>query len=583
MDHRSRCSVGGRFAFTLALALGLSWSGASVGAVPLPEIALSKAGRLIFGEMLEGSLVSRQILGTNVADPVRRAERLAAAFAEGEGAGLYRPLEKRLNRIYEDFERAFPQRAKQLFERGTLEALEEAERRLLRELASGYLDRAFVASVPRSPSARVRAEFLKQAEAGVAPRGAAQAAAPAERAQKAAPSASAPGLTATERALIYWETQKNAAASRTATLVPIENFEIPLRLVETDIAKRIPAELRQALVFEKNGESYVRWVINPEDTVHHLAVEKFLRDAGVSARRVQTFKAYQTASRSYIVVYDKGGKRVVFSAKVSTNHTGGNWRDKKQEVDDALEARAASDFVAKLARKAPFKNAVLMDEPFMAGITGGVDQAMLIRSLGELPSGQVTYLPGFSALHEDLGRRIAKANGSANPAEYWNEHYNKPLARSLAELAAKTGLTYDSPHSQNFLIEMVGATPTGRIVLRDFGDAYAFGDFLEAAGGKKILARWPDTHVTQGELRVSVGVAHGNTPPSWLAAEGVYDDWGKAFFETFRAEYAAQTGIDASVLKTEVRRSGAYFSGAYVVQGPQWRAYLTRVRGGESR
>ncbi|HRP08704.1 MAG TPA: 3'-5' exonuclease, partial [Gemmatimonadales bacterium] len=59
-----------------------------------------------------------------------------------------------------------------------------------------------------------------------------------------------------------------------------------------------------------------------------------------------------------------------------------------------------------------------------------------------------------------------------DPAAFWNEHYNKPLARAIAEFAAITGMSYDSPHSQNFLVELdAGNRPTGRIVLRDFGDA----------------------------------------------------------------------------------------------------------------
>ena len=123
-------------------------------------------------------------------------------------------------------------------------------------------------------------------------------------------------------------------------------------------------------------------------------------------------------------------------------------------------------------------NFIYLDEPAVFGIKA-LDQGMIIRMLGELPSRGKHYIPGFSVLHEEEGKHIAKLNGSDDPAEFWKEHYIKPLGRGIAELFAMTGLAYDSPHSQNFLVELDNNfKPTGKIVFRDLGDSYAAQELL---------------------------------------------------------------------------------------------------------
>jgi len=273
-----------------------------------------------------------------------------------------------------------------------------------------------------------------------------------------------------------------------------------------------------------------------------------------------------------VIVSTEGGRRTVFSAKVSTNRTGGAWRDKKQPVQDAVEARRAADLVLEQSKKVGFKNVIAMDEPMMFGIRD-IDQGMLIRVLGDMPSGEVTYLPGFSAMHTDLGARIARANGATDVAAFWNEHYNKPLARAIAELAAKTGLTYDSPHSQNFLIEMIGVNPTGRIVMRDFGDTYALADFFQASGRRKFLENWAQDNITYGELKVSVGILHGNTMPTWMT-EPVYSAWGRDFYNVFEREFAAITGIPREQVTSQMSQNGRYFSKRYSTDTSGWSRYL---------
>lgn len=536
----------------------LCCSQAFAASVSLAEVLSSRAGRLIFGELIEGSLAAKSILGVHVPDPTSRMLRLAKTLELTRGTPATLELEARLNRIYEYVAQQNPMQADHLFrvvKPGTSPSnlITEADQRLLRTLVSRELDRAFLEQLSTANYRQLSKTFVEEAEIRTK-------------------------MSPEERALVYWETSKNAAAHRSADRVAIEHYEIPIELVQTDIASRTAPELREALIFRKeDGHTYVRWLINPEDTEHFKAVEKYLLENGVEPVRHKHFEAYQTASRSYIIVDPSNGRRITFSAKGSTNVTGGHWTDKKQPFGDATEARRAVDFVQTQNKASPFRNIIVMDEPVMVGIPS-IDQAVLVRVLGELPAGEVTYLPGFSALHGDLGVRIAAANGSFNPAVFWNDHYNKPLARALAELAARTGLTFDSPHSQNFLIEMVGVVPTGRIVLRDFGDSYVLSDFFSAAERRDFVRLWPEDNVTNGSLHVSIGTLHGNEMPPWINAQ-TYRKWGREFYQVFESEFAAQTGIaEWELRKAEFTQKGRYFNKSYSTRTPGWRKFLKGLK-----
>ncbi len=385
-------------------------------------------------------------------------------------------------------------------------------------------------------------------------------------------------LSPTVAKLVEYETKANAVSTRSNEPFKIENYEIPTRLLQMDVADRLSPKIRKTLIFKKNGQEYIRWIINPEDTLWYKDVEKFLKANQISAKRHHYFTGYMTASRSYIVESPNG---VQFSAKVSTNRTGGNWMDKKQTWDDAKQVRMAADFVDGELRKNPMQNAVVMDEPAGFGIED-IDQAMLIRDLGNLPQGTNYYLPGFSAVFETTGKEIAAENGSNLPQVFWNHNYNRPLARALAEFAARTGLTFDSPHSQNFLIELdQNMKPTGRIVIRDFGDSYALKEWFVAKGKTDFLANWEDDNILSGNLHVSIGILHGNTFPTWMN-DTQYNVWGNDFYGAFEDEYSSETGIPKKQLAEELSRSGRYFSKDYPDYTPGWKRFLRSLTSGDS-
>jgi hypothetical protein len=372
-------------------------------------------------------------------------------------------------------------------------------------------------------------------------------------------------------ALVRFETKGNAVANRSDAMIQIEHYEIPLDSLESDISKRIPADVRDSLIFEKGGKKYVRWLINPEDTKWHKEVESWLDKKGLPKTRHKHFSAYMTASRSYIL--EDPITKAQFSGKVSTNVTGGNWRDKKQPIDDARQVRMAADFVQDELAKQGVTHSIIMDEPAMFGIKD-IDQAMIVRTLNGLTDDDHYYLPGFSAVNDNVGRKIAEKNGATNVAAFWNEHYNKPFGKALAEFSARFGLCFDSPHSQNFLVELdKDLKPTGKIVIRDFGDSYITSDFFAAKGRPDFIAKWEKDNIVNKQIHMAIGVLHGNDMPSWLT-EQEYMQWGRDFFEEYETEMSKITGVPRSKLKDQMYVSGRYFSKNYSVNHPEWRKYL---------
>jgi hypothetical protein len=158
--------------------------------------------------------------------------------------------------------------------------------------------------------------------------------------------------------------------------------------------------------------------------------------------------------------------------------------------------------------------------------------------------------------------------GKENPVEFWNEYYVKPLGRALAEFAGIWGLSFDSPHSQNFLIELdKQKKPTGRVVLRDLGDVFVLKEQSELFAAQNVANRLAAAeNLLNGRLSIAVGLLHGNVPPSWVRPEQYENIWGAAFFENFEKEYNALTGFDVSKIASPLSaRQFSYVGKTYTV------------------
>ncbi len=341
----------------------------------------------------------------------------------------------------------------------------------------------------------------------------------------------------------FFETKANAVSERSHDPINISHYEIPLSKLESDIADRVNPKIKDSLIFEKNGEKFVRWIIHPEDSVHHLTVKEYLESKGIAVVVKKHFIGYLQASRS-LVLHDPVSK-VSFSLKTSTDNTGGKWVDKKQEWSDAKEIRKIMDFVNDIYEKGPIKLAgVMMDEPFAIGIED-IDMGFVVRSLDGIDNNEFTYLPVFSAVHGEYGKKIASINGFDNPIEFLTKYLSAPLGKALAEIAATTGLTYDSPHGQNFLIELdKDLKVTGRVVLRDLGDVFFNTKIYEktrlAMNITKPLGSktWPPS--------VAFSPVHGNEVPNWMS-DMEHTKVVNVMLENFRSRFGELTGVGPSL------------------------------------
>ncbi len=372
--------------------------------------------------------------------------------------------------------------------------------------------------------------------------------------------------------LVTWETKANAVSTRSNSLTRVEHYEIPLRLLEADFEETLDQNIKDSILFVKNGETYVRWLINPEDSKWHLEVKTFLQKNGVDSEAKKFFDGYLTASRSMILVNPING--ATFSLKVSTNLTGGKWSDKKQTWKDARQVRRMSKYVKSVIHKMQTEHLVIMDEPLAMGIAE-LDQGLIMRSLNDLPNDTHFYIPAFSIMHEKEGVRIAKLNGSDDPVKYWDKHLVQPLGNAMAEYFAMTGAWYDSPHAQNFLVEMDSEMkPTGRVVLRDLGDSYLLEDFVKNTNFAWIIKDWEDGKVISGKINTGIGFLHGNESNSWL--KGLeYKEYGWNFYRTFEKRFSDISGVPINeLIKTDSKEIlYSYTRKMYPTTSVAWKNY----------
>lgn len=370
-----------------------------------------------------------------------------------------------------------------------------------------------------------------------------------------------------------WENHANHATHKDKRNVsehfPLFHYEIPVKYLDPESYKlNLAPNIEGVLFFRKDGQEYIRWPINPEDTLFAEKIQEWLKIKGLDSTPKQYFHGHLTASRSLIV---EAPGPVFFSAKVSTNHTAGKFHKHKDvDKEQILESMSSTRLAQNVQENGNIKFEVLTlleetggflldmkrDIPRKKLASEGWEQGLIIRDLGPLVTNHKLYLPGFSVLNDEVGVQLAALNGSSSPVDYWTQNYIIPVARASAELSAHLGLSMTSSHNQQWLVELdPQQRPTGKIVLRDFNDSSIFVPFFQNEADEfdlefvKLMGM--EKKYRRKDLWLQMGLFHGmGKLPSWLDRKGIRK-MQKAFFQAFEAQYSRSTGIPLAVLRAK--------------------------------
>lgn len=349
-------------------------------------------------------------------------------------------------------------------------------------------------------------------------------------------------LPANVREWLHLEVKVNTGASSERTDQPIrlEHVEIPMALLKDSFGLGLRQEILDSLVIEINGEKFVRWIFNPEDTKYKAEVLKELEKlTGKAPETKSHYIGYLTASRSLVIQDSVTG--AIFSLKTSTNKTGGNWNDKKMTGVAAAISREYSDLIQRNQGIDHNKHFVALPEP-LAFTFAEADQAFTVRDYPIFSNSQLRIIPFFAALHPNFGKEFAEKKG-VDPTTYWTDHLTTTWGRAMAEGLAHYGFYPNSAHSQDFTMEFnEQREPTGRIYVRDIMDSDGERMILEARKASEVLDIYKTTtKITAwtGKVYMKAIPFNGTNPPEWLNIE----KFMHGFYVGFTQRYSHLTKV----------------------------------------
>ena len=376
---------------------------------------------------------------------------------------------------------------------------------------------------------------------------------------------------------LHFEVKANPGSDKNRTTDPIhlEHVDIPARLLSEDIGIGLRPEVYSSLVYEKDGEKFIRWIFNPEDTKYRDKIIHFVRAyAQVEPVIERKFVGYLTASRSVIVQNPDNG--AIFSLKTSTNKTGGIWQDKKMTEFAAQVSRALSDFIASHAPSDHLKSFVALTEPY-AAIAKEIDASFTVRDYPAFTDRKIRMLPFFTALDEEYGQQLALEMGSEDPTTCWKEHLFEPWGLAMAEEAAYYGLSPNSAHSQDYIIERdENGKPTKRIYARDLMDSDVDEMILQARHGTRVLEifkRAKELQIWKGKVLMRPIPFYVIRWPKWITDNRFIEMMRGGFHEKFISRYKQITGVQdftSSPYSYELER--------YFTHEPNFLNWLKKIR-----
>lgn len=320
---------------------------------------------------------------------------------------------------------------------------------------------------------------------------------------------------------LLWEEQANLVGFRTSIHpVPIEVAAVPRDKVSVRIASWPPAEiLSRFLSFDR--------VLFPR---HPLNQDRSVKFSELPA--AERWGCRYTSSRTLVVVEPR--ERALFSLKLATDrpHPDFHQPEKtrmREEVNDAL---AWVDLIARIDGMLGTDPNLLVVKEVFGVLVPRSETAYLVRDLRAFQDGH-HYLPALSIPW--VGRQIARARGERFES-FWGRHYAEAVGRAKARFLVRYGLQYETPNPQNVLVQLdARLRPTGRVVLRDLGDA-------NCATDARSCAEWPWTvlrHDLRPETKNSFWAfaeAGENSPDAatledWYARHDVayFDELAKSF------------------------------------------------------
>jgi hypothetical protein len=282
---------------------------------------------------------------------------------------------------------------------------------------------------------------------------------------------------------LQWEEQANLIGFRTSTEpVPIEVASVQRSALEVRVPNRAPRAIVGRFL---RGER----VLFPKHPLN--------RDASVAffeAPIAELWLARYTSSRTLVVPEAAGA--ALFSVKLATDHPHPDFHQPektrlREEAADAIEWVNLLDRVDALLGPAPSLHVV---RESLAVLVAGSETGFLVRDLRSFRDGHY-YLPALSIPW--VGRQIAQRHGEPFDS-FWGRHYAGAAGRAKGTLLARSGLQFETPNPQNVLVQLDAALrPTGRMVVRDLGDARCVTDARRCRGvpwTRLVEDLRPETH-----------------------------------------------------------------------------------------
>jgi hypothetical protein len=221
-------------------------------------------------------------------------------------------------------------------------------------------------------------------------------------------------------------------------------------------------------------------------------VQRFLRPGGIrfprhplnrdpevaffAAKKAEEWIGRYTSSRT-LVVRPRRGDAPLFSLKLATDrpHPDFVQPEKTKLREEARDAIRWVELLGRIDRWLGPPRTLHIVREVLAVLVHGSESGFLVRDLRLFQSGN-HYLPALSIPW--VGHPIARLHGR-DFASFWGEHYAEAVGAAKAEFFARSGLQFETPNPQNVLVELDRRlVPTGRIVLRDLGDALCATDAL---------------------------------------------------------------------------------------------------------